>query len=201
MSIKFYFLIALIIGLNQISNFQLVNGNKSSSECLITNKEYPDEYLLKSDDVFGNRFFGTAVYLHPISKTNEHYKLKWQLIPTSMNDENIFFIKSVYQNTYLCASELELNSNKVRRQVYTSRQISHNNCEWRIEKSGDDETNNKNNDYGKISFLIWNTKFRNQLYAGSYFFKADKLKRNIFLKNDKSKIYKSDDYKWLIDCL
>jgi hypothetical protein len=178
---------------------QCVNGNVSSSECLIKNEEYPDEYLFKSNDIFGNRFFGTAIYLHPMTKINDQNRLKWQLISTKTNGENTFYFKN--ELSFLCASELEINSNKARRYVYASRQINHNNCEWRIEKLTDDDNSNGNNKDEKIKFLIWNTKFNNQLYAGSYFFKVDKLKRNIFLKNDQTKLYKSDDYKWLLECL
>jgi hypothetical protein len=188
---KILLIIAILVGLTN------ENGADSSGECLITNQKYPDEYLFKSDDIYGNRFFGTFVYLHPIINKNDQNKLKWQLISTP-NDENKFYLKN--HSSFLCASELEINFNKVRRQVYASRQISHNNCEWRIEKSTDDDINNCDDENAKIPFLIWNTKFNNQLYAGSYFFKVDKYKRNIFLKNDETKLYKSDDYKWFIDC-
>jgi hypothetical protein len=178
------FKILLILFVNQ-NSFNRAHGTR----CLIQNKEYLEEYLYKSDVINDQIFFSSTANLYPFDKVKNFIKVKWSMLQE--NDGTYYIKNEDKRNPFLCASDL-LDPFKKRRPVYMSNNNLGRNCKWELTKV--------TNDLEEKEYYIRNARYGKQLYAESFFFKSTFHKRNIYLRNDKNKLNKSNRFKWIILC-
>lgn len=187
----------LILTLNQLTK---ASKPTFSFECLIQNAEYGFEFMYHSSEIFNFNRSATSVYVYPLEHLSNLDRVRW-LIQSTRNSSNLqtVLIKSFRSNRYLCASNGHLERFMKRRKVYLSNHFEKETCEWMLE---DAENNSKedNRDQLNMKSYITNVKYKEGLYAPSYFFKRDKFKRNLYLWFDKNEKFKSRKFNWIIDC-
>ena len=181
----------------------------SSLDCLIHNREYSYEYLYDENDELHEfeKYLKLNIFTTHLSKVRNYEKITWELIPNMKKDA--IYLKNKNSNNYLCASNLFLSPMKVRRTLYTSKVKQGDNCLWKLNEIMKNTTKTRNEIYDEDdddeltakTYLIWNVKYNQQMYAPTFFFKTDKHRRNVYLWNDRKNVYKSNKFKWVLDCM
>jgi hypothetical protein len=182
-----------------------INANLSSGlECFIHNREYSYEYFYNENEQLNDfeRYLNLNVFTTHLSKITNYKRITWEVI-SNLKKRAIYF-KNKATNHYLCASNLYMSSMKVRRTLYTSNEKQGDNCLWKLNqilkiKPTRNETRN-DEDFSKNTYLIWNLKYNQQLYAPSFFFKSNKYRRNVYLWHDKKENL-SNKFRWIMDCM
>jgi hypothetical protein len=193
------YLILTVLVVIKAQDSQQESKNETSAifDCVIYNLEYSFEFLYDSSDVVYFDHSKSVPYTFPITKVLNYDRIRWYLIP-KLNDTRfeIFNIKSFKSGKYLCSADIFVDSFKTRRKIMMSKKHFGRRCEWRLIsfKARDFE-----NDDSIINY-IYNVEYEEPLYAASYFFKRDHLKRNIFLWHNKKEAKTSTKFNWMIDC-
>ena len=183
----------IMIQSKMISGFiqqQMPIGN-----CLIHNQKYSFEYLYASDKVFTDIIKiqnpHRNIFTNPIGMVDDFNRLKWTI--TQVNQSNVTVTIKSNNNEYLCSSDLHQDILHQRRRVYLKTMGKNRyikmitpNCQWRLQQ------------VGVQSYIIWNDWFNEPLYAPSFFYKHDLIKRNVYLW--KHKPSSSKQFIWSIDC-
>jgi hypothetical protein len=188
-----------------ISIIQLSIGQQTSTdapssplECLFYNEEYKGEYLY---GVFGLNVVRRSVYTWSplvVKEFNTNYtqfsdaekQAIWVLEPVDATNQT-FLIKNQKYNEYLYASSLHSSFFNSRRKVFTWLYKINNKDDsfrWRL----------KDVDVNSNKYEIWNVKFDEPLFAASYFFRHDNLRRNVFTWNKKQP--DSKQFNWIVSC-
>ena len=165
----------------------------NSIECVIYSKEYQFEYLYNSIALPDHsKLIELNVFTMPIIQIKTYNRIKWQFISFR---NNTYYMKNKSTQEYLCAKSV-FYGREMYRQTLGTEKYPHDNCIWGFELI---ETRKTDVLYRpeKI-FYIWNVKYDKKLYPGSYFYKFDRHKRNVFLWHLKSS--QSDQYKWIVNC-
>ena len=167
---------------------------EKESNCLIHNLKYSYEYLYASNNIFTTGLINVknpyhCIYTIPIDSVDDFSKLKWKIRQVNQSNSMLVTIMS-NKDEYLCASNLYHDVFHQRRRVYLKGKNKNltQNCEWKLEK------------VGLKRYIIWNDRFVNEkLYAPSFFYKYNSIKRYVYLWKNEPKT-SSDEFKWLIDC-
>jgi hypothetical protein len=173
-----------------------------SFECLIQNENYGFEFLYHSNEFIKSNWSTTMPYVFPLTNLNVYNRIRWIIKAT--RDDSILetvYIKSFKSNQYLCASNSHLEVFLKRRKVFLSNNFIKDDCEWKIEKITTPNDKDDHNDQLGVKSYITNVKYDQPLYAASYFFKRDHLKRNVYLCHDKNEKKNSKKFNWIIECL
>ena len=173
----------------------IVNYNihfvRSSNECVIKNKAFPNEYLYQSSKNTKNEIVNG--YMIRIDKISHLDHVKWI---TRMHSNNRITFQNKKTNKYLCAMPI-LTSNRFDHINNSLNKIkaSDLNCIW-IQIKSKNEQDNKTN-----SFLIWNALYFQQLFASnSSYLKSNKQERHLHLYQEKTRLNMTNSFKWIIKC-
>ena len=133
-------------------------------------------------------------YVYPLGLIYDYDLIKWSIIPSALTNQS-FHIKSKNNNQYLCASPTHTNMFfKTRRKVFThtiddldelNKRLD---CMWKFEKFSNQMK----------SFIIWNVKYKEPLYAASSLFYEMELGRNVYTWHKKPD---SDQFHWNLHCM
>ena len=182
------FFIFLMISVNdrikEVKSQQLANN---SSNYVIKNLEYPDEYLMNAGSV---DVYSTS---EKIKRIEEIFWIFEKI--NGLNDT--YFIKSSLNNKYICATFGFLERfTKLRKpirlmniEIYEDYDTIFTMCQWRFEKISKDEN----------IYRIINIRYKTPLYSAGYLLKVTrngKSYRQLFLWHGKSS--KVDEFKWKI---
>jgi hypothetical protein len=121
--------------------------------------------------------------------TDDDKKGVWYFEPASC-DNNEFYLKNKEYNEYLYATSFHYTWINDRRKIYTmSRELSEldDSFKWRIDVVDGD----------KESYMLTNVKYGEPLYAASYFFRKDALRRSVFSWNKRAD---SEQFHWHVKC-
>ena len=171
-----------------------------SQDCLIYNQKYSNEYLFASNNIFTAGIINVQnpnhnVYSIPKESVDDFNKLKWTIEQVNRPNSTLVTLKS-NKGEYLCASNLYHDLFRHRRRIYLKGKNNKNrsmsiirNCEWRLEQFAEKKIQ---------TFIIWNDFYNEPLYAPSFFYKYNSIKRYIYLW--KKKPTSSAEFYWFIDC-
>lgn len=213
---KIKFLVAIIYLLKIGLTNSLISLN--NLECTIKNSKFSNEYLFK--DILGqnNQTFDDSinkpnVYLYPLKKIKNLETIIWKFIKIKdeSNSSDIYFIKTVSNDEFLCGSNRINHRLQIKHKfhpikesfVFTTQKATKSmrknnliDCKWKLKESISNSvsTSNKTIRYFNISNMNGGNNF---LYASSGFFQSGDYKRNVYLWHKASK---SDSFKWNIDC-
>ena len=193
--IKIFFFINLII------IFPVkIRLSEFSQDCLIYNQKYSNKYLFASNNIFTAGIINVQnpnhnVYSIPKESVDDFSKIKWTMEQVNRPNSTLVTLKS-NKGEYLCASNEHHDLIQHRRRIYLKSSIVKNrlititrNCEWRLEESFEKKIQ---------TFIIWNDLFNEPLYAPSFFYKYNSIKRYIY--SWKKKPTSNTEFKWSIDC-
>ena len=153
-----------------------------SQDCLIYNQKYSNEYLFASNNIFTAGIINVQnpnhnVYSIPKESVDDFNKLKWTLEQVNRPNSTLVTLKS-NKGEYLCASNLYHDLFRHRRRIYLKGKNNKNrsmsiirNCEWRLEQFAEKKIQ---------TFIIWNDFYNEPLYAPSFFYKYNSIKRYIY---------------------
>ena len=187
-----YFLLYFVISASEFDNYK----------CLIHNVEYPFEYLIASKDkIFDLK--DRKVFTVPLSYVKKYEITEWKII--SIIDDDTVYLKNVYANKYLCATNKHLTSIKDRNEkiedkkrrllnVVDEKDVNEK-CEWRLEKLESKSTESKKNN--KNNYRFWNIYYNQPMYAISKFLNGRNIIRGVYLWHKKPD---SNQFSWFIDC-
>ena len=197
--LEFFYLLFLLYQ----TKAMIPNSNKSSSMCIIKNLDYNNEFLYAYHEPMEftlNNNNKRKIYTNPISlkymKTFD--QAEWLFVPTNTQSET-FYIKSPLYKQWMCASDVNFDLMNKRRKVSMMRIVDDLNktnmaafiyapCMWKLEQL--DKRSNK--------FVIWNTKYKEPLYAASTMYKTIDSRRNVYTWVNKSP--NSKQFIWSIGC-
>ena len=159
-------------------------------ECLIHNEQYSYEYLVNLPNIVDTM---TQLNTYPLSLINNFNRIKWLLIRTGYNSSNLFYLKSMTRNEFLCASTDEHVWKKKKRRkiklVHLDSMIKNDfTCKWSFKKVNKQTTN---------KYTIWNNYFNESMYASFFVHRFDIYSRYVYLWNEKPD---SKQFNWFIDC-
>ena len=175
---------------------------ESLKECLIHNQAYSYEYLFIERNYDKTKRNVYTLPLNNMKDFNHLEFIRWNIIP--FKETNSYFIKSLLlDDGYLCSSK-HLNGFFTRTRSiiglkipfihkYFNSQTIIDNCLWYFDR---DETSNK---IRNKTFIIWNKKYKEPLYASVKNYFSDPLRRNVYSLNGRYNI-KSKAIKWIVDC-
>lgn len=108
-----------------------------------------------------------------------------------VDESNLTFtVKNLEYGEYLYATSLHSSFFNSRRKVFTWLYTTEldDSFRWRIKPLPDN----------RYKYELWNVKFDEPLYAASYFFRYDNLRRNVFTWNKKQP--DSKQFNWFVKC-
>jgi hypothetical protein len=191
---------SLIIIQSKLTICEFLEQKETPINCVLHNIKYSNEYLYASNNIFTTDIINYKnpnhnIYIVPDKSVDDFSKLKWTIKQTDQTNGTITIRSN--KDEYLCASNLYHDLFHQRRRVYlkansNKKSIIDNvnrNCEWRLEQS-----------IGQI-YIVWNEFYNEPLYAPSFFYKYNSIKRYVYLwKKKPSTSTSSEEFKWFIDC-
>lgn len=181
-----------------IDNRVMSNRNDKTSQCVIKNLHYKNEYLIATN--YSDKYIDDGKFVYQnrkkavIDKLPSYDFLKdsqvvWTFVPSS---NQTFFIKSsMNRNQYLCATDTFVDRLKHRRKVNLNNldrknQYESLKCQWKV------TITNGNH-------LIKNHFYKEPMYAANMFYSSGRpLKRNLFTWKNKNA--NSDQFYWGVYC-
>jgi hypothetical protein len=217
MNIKIFDLSTIIFILIYINNLShIVNTSseytqqqdfKVNSNCLIENEKYNSEFLYTCE----SREYPTAfVDQHNTKHIKDFDQMRWIFTPVNNNDDynnkTFYFIINSFYDMLLCSSNTRIGFFDKRRKLsmqnlFKINDFDNEECIWYVEPAkklyGKYITNKKL--MNKDKYIIWNFKYAEPLYAGSFFLKQVKSKRrNVYTWHKKPN---SGQFVWNLHCL
>ena len=166
------------------------------SDCLIKNIKFQGEYLYTCYELEANN--KRKVYANPASLNymNSFDQIRWMLMPVE-NMNNTFHIINARYGEHLCSSNGHLEIFNQRRKVNTVRftkdvMLLDKKCMWRL-----DALDKRIDGGGTDRYMIWNTYYKEPLYAASSLLKTVKARRNVFTWHSKPD---SKQFIWHVFC-
>ena len=209
-------LISIIISINFIAHINTLtsssdrNNNlakqqdfKVNSNCLIENEKYDGEFLYTCEF----RDYPTPyVDPHNSKYIQDFDQMRWIFTPANNNDDNsTFYIINSFYDMLLCSGNSRIGLFSQRRKLnmqnlFKINEFDNEECIWYVEpaeKLYKKYIKSKKSD--KNRYVIWNYKYAEPLYAGSFLLKQVKSKRrNIYTWYKKPN---SAQFIWNLHCL
>jgi hypothetical protein len=165
------------------------------SECFIRNRQFSNEFLYPVNKFTFGFSIHRTVCLKSINQVDLVEDAFWQIVRVD-HREDTFFLKTRQPDEYLC-SVIGFFDGLTKR--HEMRRVSdpsgehQENCEWQIESNGAEDRDEP------VLYVIKNLAHNEPILAEPDFILSTSLKRNVYLKHEKSKISR-DNYNWIIDC-